>query len=96
MQRNTKRLTRKSPPRKNGSPNCNRRSSTPASFRQPSEPTYRLNRGDPMQRREEVRPGAIAAVGKPFAIDRETPEAQRRLATGPMDRRSEPIRSRPG
>jgi hypothetical protein len=49
-------------------------------FAQPSEPTYRLNRGDPMQRKEVVRPGAIAAVGKPLELDRKTPEAQRRLA----------------
>lgn len=49
-------------------------------FSQPSEPTYRLNRGDPMQRKEEVRPGVIAAVGKPFELSNGAPEAQRRLA----------------
>ena len=49
-------------------------------FTQPVGPTYRLHRGDPMQRREEVRPGAIAAVGKPLELDSAAPEAERRLA----------------
>jgi hypothetical protein len=49
-------------------------------FAEPKEPTYRLNRGDPMQRREEMAPGAIAAVGKPLAIESNAPEASRRLA----------------
>ncbi len=48
-------------------------------FTQPSEPTYRLNRGDPMLRQEEVRPGAIAAVGKPLEVPSNAPEAKRRL-----------------
>ena len=49
-------------------------------FAEPKEPTYRLNRGDPMQRREQMSPGAIAAVGKPLALDSNAPEASRRLA----------------
>ncbi|HEX3999052.1 MAG TPA: DUF1553 domain-containing protein [Pirellulales bacterium] len=49
-------------------------------FSQPGEPTYRLNRGDPMQRKEEVQPGSIAAVGKAFELSSAAPEAQRRLA----------------
>ncbi len=48
-------------------------------FVQPSEPTYLLNRGDPMQRREETPPGAIAAVGQPLKLTTDTPEAERRL-----------------
>jgi hypothetical protein len=49
-------------------------------FAQPVEPTFRLHRGDPMQRREEVRPGTIAAVGKPLELALGAPEAERRLA----------------
>jgi hypothetical protein len=43
------------------------------------EPTYRLYRGEPMQRREEVQPGAIVAVGKPLEFTPGTPEAERRM-----------------
>jgi hypothetical protein len=49
-------------------------------FAEPKEPTFRLHRGDPMQRREEMTPGAIAAAGKPLTIAHEAPEAARRLA----------------
>jgi hypothetical protein len=49
-------------------------------FAPPSEPTFRLHRGEVMQRREEVAPGAIEAIGNPLPIDATTPEAERRLA----------------
>jgi hypothetical protein len=49
-------------------------------FKEPSEPTFRLHRGEPMQRREEVAPTAIAAVGMSLALTQDTPEAKRRLA----------------
>ncbi|HKD35278.1 MAG TPA: DUF1553 domain-containing protein, partial [Pirellulales bacterium] len=49
-------------------------------FAEPKEPTYRLHRGDPMQRREEIAPGAIAAVGKPLTLARNASEASRRMA----------------
>jgi hypothetical protein len=42
--------------------------------------THRLHRGDPMQPREEVTPGAIRAVGQPFALSADAPEHERRLA----------------
>ncbi len=49
-------------------------------FQEPSEPTYRLHRGEPMQRREVIAPGTIAVLGNPPALDAKTPEAKRRLA----------------
>ena len=48
------------------------------SFKQP-EPTYRLHRGDPIASREQVAPGAIAALGE-LRLDNASPEQQRRLA----------------
>jgi hypothetical protein len=48
-------------------------------FEQP-RPTHRLNRGDPMQPREEVRPGAPAAFGYRLESGPGTPEHERRLA----------------
>jgi hypothetical protein len=44
-------------------------------------PTHRLYRGDPMQPREIVVPGAIAALGKPLEHDCDS-ESSRRLALG--------------
>ncbi len=49
------------------------------SFSQPG-PTKRLFRGDPMEEREEVLPGAVASLGSPLKVDGKTPEQQRRLA----------------
>jgi hypothetical protein len=48
-------------------------------FERPT-PTHRLNRGDPMQPREEVRPGAPAAFGHGLELGAGTPERERRLA----------------
>ena len=48
------------------------------SFKQP-EPTYRLHRGDPTASREQVAPGAIAALGE-LRLDNASPEQQRRQA----------------
>ena len=62
------------------------------------ETTYRLYRGEPMQRREEVNPGAIAAVGRALAFAPFAPDAERRFGPGPLDcRRKQPAhRSRDG
>ena len=46
-------------------------------FSQPGQ-TYRLHRGDPMQKREPVPPGTLA-VFKPLTLATNTPEQQRRL-----------------
>src|SRR5262249_22191003 len=48
-------------------------------FAQPG-PSHRLHRGDPMQPREFVRPGALASFGAPLKQEAETPEQQRRLS----------------
>ena len=48
-------------------------------FVQPG-PTRRLDRGDPTQPREEVRPGAIAGLGGRLVMKSDTPERERRLA----------------
>ncbi len=50
-------------------------------FEQPKA-THRLHRGDPMQPREEVTPGAILALGQPLALAGDAPEHERRLALG--------------
>ena len=47
-------------------------------FRQPG-PTYRLYRGDPMQKREEMNPGALEVLSG-FQLQKDAPEQQRRLA----------------
>jgi hypothetical protein len=44
------------------------------------EPVYRLNRGDPMQPRERVAPGVIAALRPRLRLSDATPEQERRLA----------------
>jgi hypothetical protein len=48
-------------------------------FKQP-EPTHVLYRGEPLQKREQVAPGAIAAAGEPLALSADAPEAERRVA----------------
>jgi mono/diheme cytochrome c family protein len=48
-------------------------------FAQPGV-TYRLHRGEALQPREPVPPGAIAAIGLPLALEAEAPERERRLA----------------
>ena len=48
-------------------------------FAQPPE-THVLARGDPAQAREIARPGAIACLGRPFALGPPAAEAERRLA----------------
>ncbi len=45
-----------------------------------AEPTHLLYRGEPLQKRDVVNPGAIAAVGAPLALAADTPEADRRVA----------------
>jgi mono/diheme cytochrome c family protein len=45
-----------------------------------SGPTHRLHRGDPMQPREVVRPGALASFGARLELPADLPERQRRLA----------------
>jgi len=41
---------------------------------------HRLQRGDVMQPREEMLPGAIASLGRPLNLQTNTPESQRRLS----------------
>ena len=48
-------------------------------FEEP-KPTHRLHRGDPMQPREEIAPGAIATVGQPLSFAGDAPERERRAA----------------
>jgi hypothetical protein len=43
-------------------------------------PTYRLHRGDPMQKREPVVPAGLAEFGPPLRLATDTAEAERRLA----------------
>ncbi len=47
-------------------------------FAQPG-PTYRLYRGDPLQKREEMQPGAVEVLSG-FQMPKNAPEQQRRLA----------------
>jgi Protein of unknown function (DUF1553)/Protein of unknown function (DUF1549)/Planctomycete cytochrome C len=42
--------------------------------------THRLHRGDPMQKLEEIAPGAIAAVGPPLQLAADAAEKDRRVA----------------
>lgn len=44
------------------------------------EPTFRLHRGDPTQKREPVAPGALAAVQPPLTLAASAPGPERRLA----------------
>jgi hypothetical protein len=48
-------------------------------FRQP-DATRVYHRGDPLQQRDEVSPGGIAAVGAPLMLAAGAPEAERRVA----------------
>ena len=48
-------------------------------FSQP-QTTYRLYRGDPMQPKKAVAPGALSAFGAALELPTETPEAARRIA----------------
>ncbi|MBN8624431.1 MAG: DUF1553 domain-containing protein [Planctomycetes bacterium] len=48
-------------------------------FQQP-EAVYRFHRGDPMQQREAIAPGALAKFGAPIMLSPESPEHERRLA----------------
>ena len=43
-------------------------------------PSYRLNRGDPMQPREQVTPAALAEFGAKTTLSTNSPERERRLA----------------
>ena len=45
-------------------------------------PTFRLHRGDPLARREQVAPGALARLGPKLDLPRELPEQRRRVAFG--------------
>ncbi|MBI3881445.1 MAG: DUF1553 domain-containing protein [Verrucomicrobia bacterium] len=42
--------------------------------------THRMHRGDPMQPREEIAPGALAQFGAKLTLPPDTPEQERRLA----------------
>jgi hypothetical protein len=44
-----------------------------------AEPTYRLHRGDAMQKREPIAPGGLKQFGHSLDLPVETPEAKRRL-----------------
>jgi hypothetical protein len=44
------------------------------------EPTFRLHRGDPMQKREATPPAGIAFFGAPLRVEASAPEAERRRA----------------
>jgi hypothetical protein len=45
-----------------------------------AEPTFLLNRGDPLQKKQQVAPGGLAAISPELKMDEKTPEQQRRLA----------------
>jgi len=45
-----------------------------------AEPTFRLFRGDPMEKREPIAPGGLANVGPTLALAMDAPEQDRRLA----------------
>jgi hypothetical protein len=44
------------------------------------EPTHRLHRGDPMQKREEIAPGALTEFGVRLKLQMNATDAERRLA----------------
>ena len=46
----------------------------------PPEPTFRLNRGDPIDKREAVGPGVLGEIGPKLAIPENASNADRRLA----------------
>ena len=43
-------------------------------------PTHRLQRGDPMQAREQIAPAAVASIGSPLQLPADAPERERRIA----------------
>ncbi len=45
----------------------------------PPEETFRLHRGDPLQKREPVAPTGLASFGSTWRLDSNTPELQRRV-----------------
>jgi len=45
-----------------------------------ADDTFRMHRGDPMQPREKIGPGALAAFGPKLSLPADAPEQQRRLA----------------
>ncbi|MEW6156472.1 MAG: PSD1 and planctomycete cytochrome C domain-containing protein [Verrucomicrobiota bacterium] len=49
-------------------------------FEAKPEMTWRLHRGDPMQRREPVAPAGLEKIGPKLALAADTPEQERRLA----------------
>lgn len=48
-------------------------------FREPG-PSYRLHRGDPLSRREQVSPGGLERFGRRLSLPPDTPEQKRRVA----------------
>lgn len=48
-------------------------------FGKPAD-TFRMHRGDPMQPREKIGPGALAAFGPKLALSADAPDSERRLA----------------
>src|SRR5262249_2148596 len=63
-------------------------------FTSPEE-TYRLHRGDPMQKKEAVGPGALAEVGPKLELPANATEQQRRLALARwITDRSHPLTAR--
>jgi len=48
-------------------------------FQEPG-PTHRLQRGDPLQPREQVAPAAVASIGARLQLPADTPERERRVA----------------
>ncbi|MBX3731828.1 MAG: PSD1 domain-containing protein [Verrucomicrobiae bacterium] len=49
-------------------------------FEAEPQTVWRLHRGDPMQRREEIAPAALSRIGPPFHLAPDASEPQRRLA----------------
>jgi mono/diheme cytochrome c family protein len=47
---------------------------------EPAAPSFRLNRGDVTQPKEEVSPGAVSTLGAPLTLDKNLPEQKRRIA----------------
>src|SRR5690606_29413464 len=48
-------------------------------FEEPG-PTHLLHRGEAMQKREQVNPGALLKIGAPLQLEADTPEKERRRA----------------
>ncbi|MBI3408074.1 MAG: DUF1553 domain-containing protein [Planctomycetes bacterium] len=48
----------------------------------PPEPTHRLHRGDPMAKREKVKPASLASFGRRFELPEAAADQERRLALG--------------